>query len=192
MVIFHAVVVPCFRKNLYLGKNPMKLLYYVILVFSIFSRKEFYSRIFLFFILMGPILIFFQALDWLFTCLFCWSSSTGRYFIRLCNRLHTPQCLFGIPIMEILPRCKQLHIKKIISIHTGTLTLAYDSNVYQSKGAQRNTYWIKLKVIYDNAKSLYLFSKTLPVSVGFRIIGVRQDFNQSNSILQHWGTSSFA
>ena len=84
--------------------------------------------------------MFFQTLDWLFTCLFCWSAFTGRYFIRLCNRLHTPQCLFGIPIMEILPRCKQLHIKKIISIHTGTLTLAYDSNVYQSKGAQSNSY----------------------------------------------------
>ena len=105
----------------------------------------------------------FQTLDWLFTCLFCWSSSTGRYFIRLCNRLHTPQCLFGIPIMEILPRCKQLHIKKIISIQPGTLTLAYDSNVYQSKGAQseRNTYWIKLKVIMILCKKFVFIFKNL-------------------------------
>ena len=139
-----------------------------VIVLSIFSRKAFYSRIFLFFIRKSNtyylwwvliLIIFFQALDWLFTCLFCWSSSTGRYFIRLCNRLHTPQCLFGIPIMEILPRCKQLHIKKIISIHTGTLTLAYDSNVYQSKGAQRNTYWIKLKVIMIMQKVCIYFQK---------------------------------
>ena len=124
-----------------------------------FTQKFFFSmksNTYLWWVLR-LIILFFQALDWLFTCLFCGSSSTGRYFIRLCNRLHTPQCLFGIPIMEILPRCKQLHIKKIISIHTGTLTLAYDSNVYKSKGAQSNSYWIKLKVIMINMQKVCIY-----------------------------------